>query len=135
MSRLDAARWITLRSHADARGELTAIEGVQDVPFEIRRVYFLGRNRAARGGHAHRDTHQVIIAAAGSFTLELADPSLSRRYVLDAPGRGVYVAPLTFIRLEAFSVDAVVLVLASTHYEPARSIRTWDEYVQAAAEA
>lgn len=134
MSRLDAARWIALGSHADARGQLTAIEGGRDVPFEVRRVYLLTRNRAARGGHAHRDTQQVVIAAAGSFTLELADPSHSRRYTLDDPTRGVYIAPLLFIRLGDFSADAVVLVLASTHYAPARSIRSWEEYVLAAEE-
>ena len=130
---LDEARWIDLPSRADSRGVLTAIEGGRDIPFEIRRVYLLHGIVQDRGGHAHRDTYQVVTAAAGTFEMVLSDGQQTRTYRLDTPTRGLLIVPMLFIRMQRFSADARVMVMASTHYDPARSIRSWDDYLAAVA--
>jgi WxcM-like protein len=130
MSRLDIVRWIDFRSVVDERGALTFIEGMKDIPFEIKRAYYLYDVRQDRGGHAHRDTQQVIVPLAGRFVLELSDGVESRRFALDSPTRGVHIVPMLFIRLLDFAPGTVVLVLASTLYDKSRSIRSWEEYVQ-----
>jgi hypothetical protein len=128
---LSAVRWIELPSSIDARGILTSIEGGIDIPFEIKRVFYMHHINTDRGDHAHRDTEQVVIAAAGSFKMDLSDGTDTRTYSLDDPMRGVYTPPMVFIKLRDFSHDAVCMVLASTHYDIAKSIRTWEEYLEA----
>jgi hypothetical protein len=128
---LDAVRWVELPSNVDARGVLTSIEGGQDVPFEIKRVFYMHHIVTDRGGHAHTDTEQVVTAAAGSFKMDLSDGVNTQTYVLDDPARGVYTPPMVFIRLYDFSSGAVCLVLASTHYDIAKSIRSWEAYLEA----
>ena len=128
---LDAVRWIDLPSSIDARGILTSVEGGIDIPFEIRRVFYMHHINTDRGDHAHKDTEQVIVAAAGSFRMDLSDGTDTQTYSLDDPMQGVYTPPMVFIKLHDFSPDAVCMVLASTHYDIAKSIRTWEEYLEA----
>ena len=131
--RLDDVRWIDMPSHRDDRGTLTVIEGCRDIPFDIRRVYFVHDVVRDRGGHAHRLTHQVVVALSGSFDLTLADGASSRTFHLNAPTRGVLFGPMLFITMDNFSDDARSVTLASTHYDPSQSIRSWDEYLRAIA--
>jgi hypothetical protein len=128
VSVLDQVRWVELPSVTDARGVLTSLEAQADLPFEIRRVFYMHHIASDRGGHAHRDTEQVVIAAAGSFTMHLCDGARRASYRLDDPTKGVYTPPMVFIELCNFSLGAVCLVLASTHYDISRSIRSWEEY-------
>jgi hypothetical protein len=128
---LDAVRWIDLPSHTDDRGTLTAIEGGTDVPFEIARVYFVHEVVRDRGGHAHRDTHQVVAVASGRCDLILSDGTRERRFVLDTVRRGVYFGPMLFIRTANFEPGTVLVSFASTHYDKSRSLRSWDEFVAA----
>jgi len=102
-----------------------------DVPFEIERVFYMHHIITDRGGHAHADTDQVVIAAAGRFKMDLSDGTNTQTYVLDDPTRGVYTPRMVFIRLYDFSPGAVCLVLASTHYDISKSIRSWEDYLKA----
>lgn len=128
---LAAARWIELGSHADERGILTAIESERDIPFQVRRVYLLHHLTGDRGGHAHRDTHQLMVAASGSCDLVLGDGRSTRTFRVDAPTRGLYFGPMLWIGVTNASPGASIMVLASTHYDRSRSIRTWEEYLEA----
>jgi len=128
---LNAVRWVELPSHVDDRGALTVAEGDRDIPFEIKRVYFVHDVRAERGGHAHRDTHQVVIAVSGRCEIILSDGQREDRYVLDDLRRGLYLGPMLYIRTGEFTAGAVLLSLASTHYDTARSIRSWPEFLDA----
>ncbi len=134
-SALQEVRWIDLPSVDDPRGTLTAAESQLDVPFDIQRVFFMHHVTASRGGHAHRDTDQVVIAVAGRFKVELFDGEDSASYVLDRPNRGLYVPRMVLVDLDRFSPDAVCLVLASTHYDMSRSLRTRADFLQAISEA
>jgi hypothetical protein len=115
---------------------LTAVEASLDVPFEIRRLFYMHGTPEGieRGGHAHRDTQQLLIAVSGSFTVELLDGRSSRRFSLNSPERGLYMPPMLFIRLFDFTRDAVCLVLADTHYEISKSIRGWEAFMAAIEE-
>ena len=128
---LDAVRWVELPSNVDERGVLTSIESGQDIPFEIKRIFYMHHIITDRGGHAHADTEQVVTAAAGRFKMDLSDGVDTRTYVLDDPTRGVYTPPMVFIELYDFSPGAVCLVLASTHYDIGKSIRSWEAYLEA----
>ena len=131
MSVLNTARWIDLPSRVDSRGVLTSIESRLDIPFEIKRIFYMHHIVADRGSHAHTDTDQVVIAAAGCFKMDLSDGTNIQTYALDDPSRGVYTPRMVFIRLYDFSPGAVCLVLASTRYDIAKSIRSWEDYLKA----
>ncbi|MBN2197338.1 MAG: FdtA/QdtA family cupin domain-containing protein [Polyangiaceae bacterium] len=131
MSGLSAVRWVDLKSVRDDRGVLTAVESETDIPFQILRVFWVHHATTDRGGHSHRDTDQVVTAVAGSLTMEVSDGTESRALRLDDPTRGVYVPRMVFIDLKGFSPEAVCLVLASSHYDMRRSIRSYAEYLEA----
>lgn len=126
---LDEARMVALPSVADSRGVLTAIEATRDIPFDIKRVFYMHHIKSDRGGHAHRDTDQVVIAAAGSFTLELFDGKSYRSFDLHDPTQGVYVPRMIFISMFHFTPGSVCLVLANSHYDMTRSFRTREAYL------
>ncbi len=128
-SGLDGIRWIDLPAVTDARGTLTAVEACVDIPFEIRRVFYMHHVSADRGGHAHLDTDQVVIGISGSHVIEVRDAEKSLRFELNDPNKGLYLPRMTFTSLMEFSAGAVSMVLASTHYDRAKSIRTYEEYL------
>ena len=120
---------IELKTNNDSRGSLTAIEAASNIPFEIKRCYLLHHLVAARGGHAHRDTQQLVISASGSINIRLSDGLVSKSYSLDTPTFGLLINPMTWIEIPEFSTGAVVVVLASTHYDHRRTIRMWGEFL------
>lgn len=120
---------IDLKTDVDVRGSLTAVEGAIDVPFDIKRCYMVHHVAAARGGHAHPDTHQLVIAAAGTVRIDLHDGHASQSFRLEAPTRGLIINPMTWIEMSEFTSDAVLLVLASTHYMHQKTIRNWDQFI------
>jgi dTDP-4-dehydrorhamnose 3,5-epimerase-like enzyme len=124
-------RWINLNSVCDDRGCLTAIEGEEMIPFAIKRVFYMHsvKNGSNRGGHAHRDTDQFAVAVHGSLKIIVSNGSESRSVILDNPGWGITLPRMTWTSLVDFSDDAVCMVLASTHYDRSKSIRTWSEYL------
>jgi len=122
-------KWVELPNVTDERGSLTFIEAGPQVPFDIRRVFYLHNVRGERGGHAHRSTRQLLIPVAGRFCVELADGRTSAKYALNDPHRGLYVPALTWIRLSNFSPDAVCLVLADSLYGEVEYIRDWEAFV------
>ncbi|SFR06205.1 sugar 3,4-ketoisomerase [Poseidonocella sedimentorum] len=127
---LAAVRWIDVPSHADGRGVLSAIEFGRDIPFEPRRMYYLHGITADRGGHAHRATTQIVIALNGAMTMTLRDGNERRRYRFDRRDRGLLIGPMLFIEMAEITADALILVLASSHYDSARSIRSWPAYLK-----
>lgn len=134
MNGFDQVRLYELPSVRDARGVLTSVENGIDTPFEIKRVFFVHHVVTDRGGHAHRDTDQVIVASYGRLRVELSDGTRRADYVLDDPCKGLYVPRMIFISLLDFSEGAVCTVFASTHYDIKRSIRSWEEYLRVVKE-
>jgi dTDP-4-dehydrorhamnose 3,5-epimerase-like enzyme len=123
--------WKDLPSVQDARGILTSIESDFDIPFEIKRIFYMHNISSDRGGHAHTDTDQVVIAISGNFRIELFDGIQKVKFLMNDPMKGLYIPRMIFIELSEFSSDAVCLVLASTHYDIKKSLRNIDDYKNA----
>jgi hypothetical protein len=123
-------RTIRLSTTSDPRGNLTAIEGARDIPFEIRRLFYMWgvQSPFERGKHAHQDTEQLLICVAGRLSIDLSDPWSKQTYHLHDPGEGLYVPAMIWIHLYDFTPETVCLAAASTHYDLDKVIRDWDEY-------
>lgn len=121
-------RWIDIRSFQDDRGSLSVIEGASDIPFEIRRIYYLYHSRLDRGHHAHKRLQQLFIAIHGNVTLMLDDGSEKATFVLNQPNRGLYIPPGIWREIRLDSEAAVGLVLASEKFDEAEYIRTYSEF-------
>jgi oxalate decarboxylase/phosphoglucose isomerase-like protein (cupin superfamily) len=128
---LSGARVIPLRRISNPKGNLTPIEEDADIPFAIKRVYYLYDvpSGEARGGHAHRALQQLIIAVSGSFDVILDDSRDRLSFFLNRPDRGLYVPPGLWRELENFSSGAVSLVLASQEYDENDYIREYNAFV------
>lgn len=121
---------IKFKSNYDPRGCLTSVEGEgQDIPIDIRRIFYMHHVTADRGGHAHIDTDQVLIGISGSFRLKLFDGKETKEFLMNDCTKGVYIPRLTFTDMYDFTPDAVCLVLANTHYDMGRSLRSMDAYM------
>ena len=120
------------KHHSDRKGNITVVENKEDIPFEVRRTYYLYDvpGGESRGGHAHRELSQLIIAASGSFTVTLDDGKVKRTFVLNRPYQGLYIGPGIWRTLDDFSTGAVCLVLASHGYDEADYIRDYDEFIR-----
>lgn len=130
MGRIDKCKIIDLPKIHDPRGNLTFIEGTKHIPFDIKRVYFLYDvpGGAERGGHAHKDLHQIIIAIAGSFDVVINDGSDTQRFHLNRSYFGLYVCPMIWRELDNFSSGSVCLVLASDYFSEADYIRDFTQF-------
>ncbi|MDK4723063.1 FdtA/QdtA family cupin domain-containing protein [Rhizobium sp. CNPSo 3968] len=116
----------------DNRGNLTFLEGNRHAPFDIKRVYYLYDvpGGAHRGGHAHKQLRQLIIAISGSFDVVLDNGFEKKRFSLNRSYYGLYVPVMTWRELDNFSSGSVCLVLASEHYDEADYYRDYEEFVQ-----
>ena len=118
----------------DGRGDLTFVEGLRHIPFEIARVYYLYNvpQSMMRAGHAHYELRQLMIAISGTFDLHL-DDGFERTVVrLDRPDRGLLLGSMVWREIHAFSPGAVCVVMASLRYDEADYIRDYDSFLAAA---
>jgi len=132
---LSAVHWIDLPSNVDSRGILTSIESGFDIPFPIKRIFYMHHIVAERGGHAHIDTDQVVIALSGRFEMVVSDGSEKKTFAMNDPAQGLYIPRMIFIEMHDFSPGAVCCVLASTHYDIKKSLRNWEDYTKAISTA
>jgi oxalate decarboxylase/phosphoglucose isomerase-like protein (cupin superfamily) len=130
---LEQCQIIELPKIADHRGNLTFIEADRHIPFSIQRVYYLYDvpGGAERGGHAHKEMHQLIVAMSGSFDVILSDSSEKKRFHLNRSYYGLYVCPMMWRELDNFSSGSVCLVLASNPYDEGDYYRNYNEYLNA----
>lgn len=127
---LDKCKIIELPKISDPRGNLTFIEGNKHIPFEIKRTYYLYDvpGGANRGGHAHKNLHQLIIAMSGSFNITLDDGTSRQDFQLNRAYYGLYVCPGIWRDLNNFSSGAVCVVMASDFYDEDDYIRDYSEF-------
>lgn len=124
-------RIIELPKIIDPRGNLTVADGIRNVPFDIKRVYWTYDIPAgeSRGGHAHKLCKELIIAVRGSFDVTLDDGEERVTFHLNHPYQGLYVDTGIWRTLDDFSSGAVCLVLASELFEEEDYIRDYDEFI------
>jgi dTDP-4-dehydrorhamnose 3,5-epimerase-like enzyme len=122
---------IQLQKHGDDRGMLIALEKDRNVPFDIRRVYYLfATNRDVhRGQHAHRHLHQLAVPVRGSVTILLDDGNGPVEVVLDDPAQGLLIGRMVWRELYNFSQDCVLMVLADQLYDPADYITDYTQFL------
>ena len=130
---LGDCRSIELPKIHDPRGNLTFVEGGVHVPFDIKRVYYLYDvpGGSERGGHAHKQLHQFIIAMSGSFDIILDDGQEKKRVHMNRSYNGLYICPMIWRELDNFSSGAVCMVLASTKFEEDDYYREYADFMRA----
>ena len=125
---------IQLESHSNQRnGNLTLMQNTPQAPFQIRRIYYLYDIPAgeSRGGHAHRELHEMLVATSGSFSVTLTDACGNEKTVmLNRPDKGLHIVPGIWRTLQDFSSGAVCLVLASMPYDEHEYVRSHNEFVK-----
>ena len=119
----------------DDRGQMIVIEGGVDIPFEIKRMFYIYGSDASviRGQHANRESEFILINVHGSSKVKLSDGDEEMVINLDAPMKGVYIPKMVWKDMYDFSEDSVLLVLASTHYTSGEYVRDYDMYLSEAA--
>jgi dTDP-4-dehydrorhamnose 3,5-epimerase-like enzyme len=129
---LSDCKIISLPKINDPRGSLTFIEGGSHIDFDIRRVYYLYDvpGGSVRGGHAHKELHQLIISMSGSFDVLLDDGKDKQTFHLNRSYFGLYVCPMIWRELDNFSSGSVCIVLASNTYDEADYYRDYDQYLR-----
>ena len=122
---------IDLRKISDRRGNLTVIEGNQDIPFDVKRVYYLYLvPEVARGAHAHKELQQLLIATSGSVDVIMDDGVSKKTFHLDRPWKGLLIPSGLWRDLENFSGGAVLMCLASEKYKAEDYIRDYNEFLK-----
>lgn len=118
--------------HGDDRGQLIAIEAMKDLPFEVKRVYYIYDTlpNVRRGFHAHRNLQQILVCVHGSCKIHLDNGSDTAEVLLDKPYEGLYIANDMWREMYDFSEGAVLLVLASEYYDEADYIRSYDDFIK-----
>jgi hypothetical protein len=121
---------VELKKIHNRAGNITPIENMQDIPFNIKRVYYLYDipSGEERGGHAHRKLKQLLIAASGGFDVKLDDGRNKKFVHLNRPNIGLMVVPGIWRELNNFSSGAICLVLASENYDEKDYIRKYNEF-------
>ena len=140
MHNMNRVQMLDFPQHGDARGHLVIVEGTKDIPFEIKRAFYIYGSDAdvVRGQHANRLSEFVLINVAGKSKVKVKDGAGNEAiYCVNRPHTGVYLPNMVWKEMYDFSPDSVLLVLASTHYDPDEYIRDYRDFeteVQAFAE-
>ena len=123
---------IELNKVHNRSGNLTSVEDMTSIPYSVKRIYYLYDvpGGAERGGHAHRNLHQLIVAASGCFDVVLDDGRNKKVVELNRPYYGLYIVPGIWRELINFSSGAICLVLASEKYDAADYIRDYEEFIK-----
>ena len=118
--------------HGDDRGQLVAIEEYKDIPFRVKRVYYMydTGEGVTRGFHAHKSLQQILICIHGSCKIRLDDGKEKKVIPLDKPYEGLYISNAVWREMFDFSPDAVLMVLASQLYDEGDYIRNYGEFLQ-----
>lgn len=125
-------RLIEMPVHGDKRGKLVALEAKQDIPFDIKRVYYMFDTlpNESRGFHAHSKLEQVIIAMDGVCRFILDDGEKRESVLLNRPDVGLYIGPGMWGEMHDFSYGCKLVVLASEHYDENEYIRNYDDFLK-----
>lgn len=129
---LTDCKLISLPRIQDPRGNLTFVEGKSHVDFDIQRVYYLYDvpGGSERGGHAHKELRQLIIAMSGSFDVLLDDGDEKKVFHLNRSYVGLYVCPMIWRELDNFSSGSVCMVLASNRYDESDYYRDYEQFMR-----
>ncbi|MCI5567181.1 MAG: FdtA/QdtA family cupin domain-containing protein [Veillonellaceae bacterium] len=132
-SSIEEVKFLEFPQHGDERGHLVIVEGNQNVPFDIKRVFYIYGSEAnvIRGNHANRKSKFVLINVAGQSKVRVKDGKGNEIiYCLNRPHTGIYLPVMIWKEMYEFSNDSVLLCLSSEHYDANEYIRDYDAYVK-----
>lgn len=123
---------IKLSILGDVRGQLISLEANKNIPFNIKRVYYIFGTmpNVPRGFHAHKNLNQVLIAVKGQCTLLLDDGTEKKELILNSPDLGVVIPPLAWHVMSQFSPDCILMCLADDYYDESDYMRDYDEFIE-----
>ena len=129
---LKRAKILDLRRICDPRGDLSFVEGSKDIPFEIKRIYYIFNvpEQAERGAHGHKNLQQLMIPLSGSFNIRLFDGVETLNFRLDDPCKALYIPKGMWRDLYNFSANSICLVLASDYYDENDYFRELSEFMR-----
>lgn len=133
MNVINIAQMLEFSQKGDERGHLVIVEGNYDIPFDIKRIFYIygSDHDVVRGQHANRKSQFVLINVAGTSKVKVKDGKGNEAvYSLNRPHTGVYLPNMMWKDMYDFSEDSVLLCLASEHYEAEEYIRDYDEFVK-----
>lgn len=124
-------RMLSFPEKGDERGKMVIVEGMQDIPFDIARIFYIYGSdpTVVRGQHANRESEFVLINVAGTSKVRITDGTNEAIVELTKPRQGVYLPKMIWKDMYDFSEDSVLLVLASTHYNGEEYIRNYEDYL------
>ncbi|MBE5936537.1 MAG: WxcM-like domain-containing protein [Lachnospiraceae bacterium] len=137
MNHMDQVRMLEFPVNGDERGHLVIVEGLQDIPFEMKRLFYIFGSdpEVVRGQHANRKSQFVLINVAGTSKVKVKDGRGNEAiYCLNRPHTGLFIPTMVWKDMYDFSEDSVLLCISDEHYDPAEYIRNYDEYVKAVLE-
>ncbi|MBE6119205.1 MAG: WxcM-like domain-containing protein [Erysipelotrichaceae bacterium] len=123
---------LNFEEHGDERGTLISLEQMKNIPFEIKRIYYMYENGkyVRRGFHAHKELKQVLICVAGSCKIHLDNGSETEEVLLDNPSKGLVIESNIWREMYDFTPGAVLLVVASELYDESDYIRNYDDFIK-----
>lgn len=133
MNEINTIQILEFPQKGDERGDLVIVEGNQDIPFVIKRIFYMygSAKNTIRGQHANRKSQFVLINVAGSSKVKVKDGKGNEaEYWLNKPNMGLYLPNMVWKDMYEFSNDSVLLCLASEHYDAEEYIRDYDEFVK-----
>nr|WP_277750121.1 FdtA/QdtA family cupin domain-containing protein [Pseudomonas alkylphenolica] len=121
----------------DDRGQLVALQALDNVPFSIARAYYLTDTLpgVSRGFHAHRELNQLAVCVSGRCRMTMDDGHSRRDYWLDATNKGILIPPMVWHEMHDFTTDCVLLVLADAHYDESDYIRDYSTFTELTCDA
>ena len=131
MNVLSLAQMLDFSQKGDERGHLVIVEGKKDIPFDIKRIFYIygSDKEVIRGQHANKESEFVLINVAGSSKVKVRDGKGNEAvYSLNRPHTGIYLPRMIWKDMYDFSEDSVLLCLASTHYDANEYIRNYNEF-------
>lgn len=137
MSKHIGAQMLEFPQEGDARGHLVIVEGMQDIPFEIKRIFYIYGSApdVIRGQHANRKSEFLLVNVAGSCKVKVKDGRGNEAiFSLNRPHTGIYLPKMIWKDMYDFSEDSVLLCLSSEHYDVEEYIRDYDEFVSIVAD-
>lgn len=122
--------WVDFPNLGDSRGSLIVLESNKNIPFEVKRMYYIFDSKmdTPRGFHAHHQLTQIAICLKGSFKMLMDDGNKKEEAVLDRPDRGLVIPPMVWHEMHNISEDCIMLVLADDYYNESDYIRDYDEF-------
>ena len=138
MNIVKMAQMLEFSQKGDERGRLVIVEGMEDIPFEIKRIFYIyGSDKdVIRGQHANKKSEFVLINVVGTSNVKVRDGKGNEVvYSLNRPHTGIYLPRMVWKEMYGFSKDSVLLCLASEHYDAEEYIRDYDEFLKIAGEA